>query len=163
MPMYVRMLASTALFGLLLSGATALAQLPTKPVLTLEAAKKLAAAAEEEAVKNKWNIVIAIVDDGGNLLYLQRLDGTQTGSIEVALQKARTAVHFKRPSKALEDAVTGGRTVVLALGAMPIEGGLPLMVDDKLIGAIGVSGATAQQDGQVAKAGADVLVKVLGK
>src|SRR6266478_807317 len=82
------------------------------------------------------DIVIAIVDDGGNLLYLQRLDGTQTGSIEVALQKAKTAVHFKRPSKALEDAVTGGRTVVLALGAMPIEGGLPLMVDDKLIGAI---------------------------
>jgi glc operon protein GlcG len=122
------MLASTVLFGLLLSGATALAQLPTKPVLTLEAAKKLAAAAEEEAVKNKWNMVIAIVDDGGNLLYLQRLDGTQTGSIEVALQKAKTAVHFKRPSKALEDAVTGGRTVVLALGAMPIEGGLPLMV-----------------------------------
>ena len=110
MPMYARMLASTVLFGLLLSGATALAQLPTKPVLTLEAAKKLAAAAEEEAVKNKWNMVIAIVDDGGNLLYLQRLDGTQTGSIEVALQKAKTAVHFKRPSKALEDAVTGGRT-----------------------------------------------------
>ena len=163
MPMYARMLASSVLFGLLLSGATALAQLPTKPVLTLEAAKKLAAAAEEEAVKNKWNMVIAIVDDGGNLLYLQRLDGTQTGSIDVALQKAKTAVHFKRPSKALEDAVTGGRTVVLALGAMPIEGGLPLMVDDKLIGAIGVSGATAQQDGQVAKAGADALAKVLGK
>lgn len=163
MPMYARLFVSSVLFGLLLSGATALAQLPTKPVLTLEAAKKLAAAAEEEAVKNKWNIVIAIVDDGGNLLYLQRLDGTQTGSIEVALQKAKTAVHFKRPSKALEDAVTGGRTVVLALGAMPIEGGLPLMVDDKLIGAIGVSGVTAQQDGQVAKAGADALAKVLGK
>ena len=163
MPMYARMLTSTVLCGLLLSGATALAQLPTKPVLTLDAAKKLATAAEEEAVKNKWNMVIAIVDDGGSLLYLQRLDGTQTGSIEVALQKAKTAVHFKRPSKALEDAVTGGRTVVLALGAMPIEGGLPLMVDDKLIGAIGVSGATAQQDGQVAKAGADALAKVLGK
>ena len=163
MPMYARMLANTVLFGLLLSAATALAQLPTKPVLTLDAAKKLAAAAEEEAVKNKWNVVIAVVDDGGSLLYLQRLDGTQTGSIDVALQKAKTAVHFKRPSKALEDAVTGGRTVVLALGAMPIEGGLPLMVDDKLIGAIGVSGVTAQQDGQVAKAGADALAKVLGK
>ena len=163
MLMYARMLASTALFGLLLSGATALAQLPTKPVLTLEAAKKLAAAAEEEAVKNKWNMVIAIVDDGGSLLYLQRLDGTQTGSIDIALQKAKTAVHFKRPSKVLEDAVNSGRTVVLALGGMPIEGGIPLMVDEKLIGAIGVSGATAQQDGQVAKAGADALAKVLGK
>jgi uncharacterized protein GlcG (DUF336 family) len=95
MPMYARMLARTVLFGLLLSGATALAQLPTKPVLTLEAAKKLAAAAEEEAVKNKWNIVIAIVDDGGNLLYPQRLDGTQTGSIEVALQKASSNVQAK--------------------------------------------------------------------
>lgn len=163
MPMYARMLARTVLCGLLLSGSTALAELPTKPVLTLDAAKKLAAAAEEEAVKNKWNIVIAIVDDGGSLVYLQRLDGTQIGSIEVALQKAKTAVHFKRPTKALEDAVTGGRTVVLALGAMPIEGGLPLIVDDKLVGAIGVSGVTAQQDGQVAKAGADALPKLLGK
>src|SRR5437588_2852916 len=124
MSMYARMLASTVLFGLLLSGATALAQLPTNPILTLEAAKKLAAAAEEEAVKNKWNMVIAIVDDGGSLLYLQRLDGTQTGSIDVALQKAKTAVHFKRPSKALEDAVTGGRTGVLALGCRPTRGGL---------------------------------------
>lgn len=160
---YARMLVSAVVLGLLLSGSTALAELPTKPVLTLEAAKKLAAAAEEEAVKNKWNMVIAIVDDGGSLVYLQRLDGTQIGSIDVALHKARTAVHFKRPTKALEDAVTGGRTVVLALGAMPIEGGIPLMVDDKLIGAIGVSGAAAQQDGQVAKAGADALPKVLGK
>ena len=163
MPMYARMLVSAVVFGLLLSGSTVLAELPTKPVLTLEAAKKLAAAAEEEAVKNKWNMVIAIVDDGGSLIYLQRLDGTQIGSIEVALHKAKTAVHFKRPTKALEDAVAGGRTVVLALGAMPIEGGLPLIVDDKLIGAIGVSGATAQQDGQVAKAGADALSKILGR
>src|SRR2546427_12901781 len=116
MSMYARMLASTVLFGLLLSGATALAQLPTKPILTLEAAKKLAAAAEEEAVKNKWNMVIAIVDDGGSLLYLQRLDETQIGSIEVAIQKAQTAVNFKRPSKALEEAlVTNNRTPILKL------------------------------------------------
>lgn len=160
---YTRMIVGAAVLGLLLSGSMALAELPTKPVLTLEVAKKLAAAAEAEAVQNKWNVVIAIVDDGGNLVYLQRLDGTQTGSIDVALHKAKTAVHFKRPTKALEDAVTGGRTVVLALGAMPIEGGLPLLVDDKLIGAIGVSGVTAPQDGQVAKAGADTLPKLLGK
>ena len=163
MPTYARMTASVVALGVVLSGALALAQLPTKPVLTLEAAKKLAAAAEEEAVKNKWSVVIAIVDDGGSLVYLQRLDGTQTGSIDVAIQKAKTAVHFKRPTKVLEDAVTGGRTVVLALGAMPIEGGLPLLVGDKLLGAIGVSGVTAQQDGQVAKAGADALPKLLDK
>jgi len=160
---YARMIISAVVLGVFLSGSLALAQLPTKPVLTLDGAKKLAAAAEEEAVKNKWNVVIAIVDDGGSLVYLQRLDGTQTGSIEVALQKAKTAVHFKRPTKVLEDAVTGGRMVVLALGAMPIEGGLPLLVDDKLIGAIGVSGVTAPQDGQIAKAGVDTLPKILGK
>jgi glc operon protein GlcG len=145
--------------------AIASAQLMDKKGLTLEAAKKVAAAAEEEAVKNKWAVVIAIVDEGGNLVYLQRLDETQIGSIEVAIQKAKTSVNFKRPSKALEDAViTGGRTVVLSLpGALPIEGGVPILVDGKLIGAIGVSGVTAQQDGQIAKAGMDALAKVLGR
>jgi glc operon protein GlcG len=111
-------------------------------------------------------VVIAIVDEGGNLVYLQCLDETQVGSIiEVAIQKAKTAVSFKRPSKALEDAVlTGGRTVVLSLpGALPIEGGVPLAVNDKVIGAIGVSGVTAQQDGQIAKAGVDALAKLLGR
>ena len=116
-------------------------------------------------MKNKWTVVIAIVDEGGNLVYLQRLDGTQIGSIEVAIQKAKTAVSFKRPSKALEDAVlTGGRTVVLSLpGAVPVKGGVALVANDKVIGAIGVSGVTAQQDGQIAKAGVDALVKLLGR
>lgn len=147
-----------------LSVGTAAAQLLQKPALTLDAAKKVAAAAEEEAVKNKWNVVIAVVDDGGHLLYLQRATDTQTGSVDVALQKARTAMSFKRPTKVLEDAVVGGRTVILSLpGAMPIEGGIPLMVDDKTIGAIGVSGVTAQQDGQIAQAGVAALAKILGK
>jgi glc operon protein GlcG len=159
------LIASVTVMGFLLSAAIASAQLMDKKGLTLEAAKKVAAAAEEEALKNKWTVVIAIVDDGGALIYLQRLDETQIGSIEVAIQKAKTAVSFKRPTKALEDAViTGGRTVVLSLpGALPIEGGLPLTVEGKLIGAIGVSGVTAQQDGQIAKAGMDALAKVLGR
>jgi glc operon protein GlcG len=165
MTAYRRLIVSVSVIGFLAGVATASAQLMDKKGLTLEAAKKIAAAAEEEAVKNKWTVVIAIVDEGGNLVYLQRLDETQIGSIEVAIQKAKTAVSFKRPSKALEDAVlTGGRTVVLSLpGALPIEGGVPLVVNDKVIGAIGVSGVTAQQDGQIAKAGVDALAKLLGR
>ncbi len=133
------------------------AQTSDKKVLNLDGARKIAAAAEAEAKKNNWNVVIAIVDDGGNLLYLQRMDGTQTGSIQVAIEKARTAQAFKRPTKVLEDAVTGGRNVILALGALPIEGGLPVKVGDQVVGAIGVSGVTAPQDGQIAKAGADTV------
>jgi glc operon protein GlcG len=162
---YRHPIVSVTVMGFLVSATIASAQLMDKKGLTLEVAKKLAVAAEEEATKNKWTVVIAIVDDGGSLVYLQRLDDTQIGSIEVAIQKAKTAVSFKRPTKALEDAViTGGRTVVLSLpGAVPIEGGLPLMVDNKMIGAIGVSGVTAQQDGQIAKAGADALAKLTGR
>lgn len=149
----------------LISAITAVAQLPDKKVLTLAGAKKLAAAAAEEAVKNKWNVVIAIVDDGGSLIYLERLDDTQIGSIEVAIQKAQSAVNFKRPTKMLEEAlVEKSRTPILKLpGAIPIEGGLPVVVNDKVIGAIGVSGVTAPQDGQIAKAGVDALPKVLGQ
>jgi glc operon protein GlcG len=162
---YRYLIVSVTVMGFLFSAVSVSAQLMDKKGLTLEAAKKVAAAAEEEAVKNKWTVVIAIVDEGGNLVYLQRLDETQIGSIEVAIQKAKTAVSFKRPTKALEDAViTGGRTVVLSLpGVVPIEGGLPLVVDGKVLGAVGVSGVTAQQDGQIAKAGVDALTKVLGR
>jgi glc operon protein GlcG len=165
MTAYRHLIASGTVIGFLFAVAMASAQLMDKKGLSLEAAKKVAAAAEEEAVKNKWAVVIAIVDEAGNLVYLQRLDETQIGSIEVAIQKAKTSVNFKRPSKALEDAViTGGRTVVLSLpGALPIEGGVPLLVDGKVIGAIGVSGVTAQQDGQIAKAGVDALAKALGR
>ena len=154
--------ASIAALFTLLSGTALAAELASKKALTLEVAKQIAAAAETEAVKNKWNIVIAILDDGGHLIYLQRMDETQIGSIEVATQKARSAVAFKRPTKALEDAVAGGRNVVMKLpGAMPVEGGLPITVDGKVIGAIGVSGVTSQQDGQIAKAGVDALPKIL--
>lgn len=128
--------------------------------VTLDMAKKVMAAAEAEAKKNNWTVVIAIVDTHGLLVMLQRLDNTQTGSVKVAIEKARTAAMFKRPSKVFEDAVAGGRLTLLGVpGAMPIEGGLPLMQDGKIIGAIGVSGMSSQQDGQVAKAGADAVGK----
>jgi len=141
-----------------LLSAQASAQLADKKVLTLEGAKKIAAAAEAEAKKNNWNVVIAVVDDGGSLLYLQRIDGTQTGSIEVAIQKARTAQAFKRPTKVFEDAIAGGRVALVALhGALPLEGGLPIMVGGQLVGAIGVSGVKSTEDGQIAKAGVDAL------
>ena len=148
----------------LLSGTAAWAQLADKKALTLTVAKQIAAAAAAEAEKNNWTVVIAIVDDGGHLVYLERRDETQIGSIEVALQKAKTATNFKRPTKALDDALTGGRMAILALpGALPLEGGLPIAVDGKVLGAIGVSGVTGQQDAQIAKAGVDALPKILGK
>jgi uncharacterized protein GlcG (DUF336 family) len=128
--------------------------------VTLDMAKKAMAAAEAEAKKNNWPVVIAIVDTRGLLVMLQRLDNTQTGSVKVAIEKARTAAMFKRPTKAIEDAVAGGRVAMIMLpGATPIEGGLPLMQEGKIIGAIGVSGMTSPQDGQVAKAGVDAVGK----
>ncbi len=150
----------TALLVTLMLASTASAQLADKKALTLAAAKKMAAAAEAEALKNNWRMVIAIVDDGGHLIYLQRTDETQAGSIKVAVQKARSAAMFKRPTKVWEDALAGGRTAVLGLsGAVPLEGGTPVMLDGKLLGAIGVSGGSGAQDGQVGKAGVDALPK----
>src|SRR2546427_10299482 len=154
---------ATLLISLTLAAAAS-AQLMDKKALTLDGAKKLAAAAEAEARKNNGRVVLVIVDDGGHLVYLERIDDTQTGSIDVAIAKARGAVAYKRPTKVFEDAVTGGRNVIMALPhAMPVEGGLPLVVDGKLVGGIGVSGVTSQQDGQIAKAGADALPKLLGR
>lgn len=141
-----------------LAAEPAAAQLMDRKGVSLAAAKKMAAAAEAEAAKNSWTMVIAVVDEGGHLIYLSRMDNTQIGSVEVAIEKARSAVMFKRPTKVFEDALAGGRNAILGLtGAVPIEGGLPLMVDGKAIGAVGVSGGTAPQDGVVAKAGADAL------
>lgn len=143
---------------LLLGGLTAQAQLATKKALTLEAAKQIAAAAQAEARKNNWTMAIAIVDDGGHLIYLEKMDGTQIASVDIAPAKARSAVGFKRPTKALEDAVAGGRNVVMTLpGALPVEGGIPIMIGTELIGGIGVSGGTSSQDAQVAMAGLKVV------
>ncbi len=137
------------------------AQLANKKALTLEVAKRIAAAAEVEAKKNNWNVVICVVDDGANLMYLQKMDGTQIGSVDIAQMKARTAIKMKRPSKVLEDAVAGGRNAVLKLpDVLPVEGGVPLVIDGQFVGAIGVSGVTSQQDGQIAAAGVAEFGKV---
>jgi uncharacterized protein GlcG (DUF336 family) len=143
--------------GLMLTSSLANAQLATKRTLTLDAAKAIVAAAEAEAVKNKFTMVICVVDDGGHVILLEKMDGTQLGSIQVAQDKAMTALNFKRPTKALEDAVAGGRNAVLKLtGAIPIEGGIPITVGGEIIGAVGVSGGTSPQDAQVAAAGVKV-------
>lgn len=139
-------------------------ELLTKKALSLSIARQVAAAAEKHALENKWNVCIAIVDDGGHLIYFQRLDGTQTGSVVVSQRKAQTAIAFKRPSKLFEEQVAGGRNALLGLpGAVPLEGGVPLAVEGQILGAIGVSGVTAQQDGLIAQAGADALATILKK
>ncbi len=136
------------------------ADLATKKSLTLAVAKQIAAAAEAEAKANKWNVVITILDEGANLIYLQRMDDTQIGSVDVSIAKATSAVKFRRPTKAFEDALTGGRQAILKLpGAIPVEGGIPLEVGGVVIGAIGVSGVTSQQDGQIAAAGVKAMPK----
>ena len=142
----------------ILSAAPALqAELPTKKVLTLGMAKKLVAAAEAEAKKRGATVVIAVVDDGGQLILLERLDDTQVASVEVAIGKARTAAIFLRPSKVFEDQVKNGRVAALALpGATPLQGGIPITVEGKVIGAIGASGNSPQEDEEVALAGAAV-------
>ena len=126
----------------------------TKPILELEDAKLIANAAEIEARNNNWQVVIAIVDDGGHLLYLQRSHDTQFGSVETAIMKAKAAVAFKRPTKSSEDAVLSGRLIHLALpGVIPAEGGVPIIRNGTVIGGIGVSGVRSFQDGQIAVAG----------
>jgi len=154
---FVLVLAATLL------ATVAAAQTPTTPYgapITLDQDKKVLAGAEAEARKNSWNVVIAILDSGGHLVLLQRLDNTQFASVEVAQQKAYSAVAFRRPTKVFQDGVAAGgeglRLLKLA-GATPVEGGLPLILDGKLVGSIGVSGVTSQQDNQIAKAGADAL------
>jgi glc operon protein GlcG len=126
--------------------------------ISLDTAKKVAAAAVAEAKKNNFTMVISIVDSSGSLTYLEKIDGTQIASVDVAIAKARTANNFKRPTKVFEDGVAGGRNALLSLpDTILIEGGIPLIVDGKIIGAIGVSGGTSQQDGQVAEAAVATL------
>jgi glc operon protein GlcG len=157
----ILLLAVTVAFG----QATTPATKPAAPLaygsnVTLENAKKIAAAAEAYAASKAWTVVIAIVDTGGNLVFLEKVDGTQVGSIEVAITKARTANNFKRPTKAFQDAVaSGGENLrVLSLpNAIAVEGGELIIQDGKIVGAIGVSGLQAVQDTEVAKAGLAVI------
>lgn len=136
-------------------------QLTSKPVLTLAVARQIAAAAEAEALKNGWNVVIAILDDSASLIYLQRMDGVQLASIDIAVAKAASAVKYRRPTKAFEEALVGGRQAILMLPhAIPVEGGLPLNSNGWTVGAIGVSGVQADQDGEIAKAGMRALTGI---
>ena len=132
---------------------------PYGPPILLEASKKAMAAAEAEATKNNWGVAIAIVDSGGNVVMLQRLDNAQLSAVRIAEAKARTAVEFRRPTKVLEDAVAGGGVGlrVLTFGACLAQGGVPIFSGGSIVGGIGVSGAAAEQDAQVAQAGADAL------
>ena len=145
---------------LLLASLTCLhAQTPMPPYgapISLELAKKVASAAQAEARKNDWGIVVSIVDYGGDLVLLERMDNAQLGSVAVSQDKAKSAVEFRRPTKAFQDNLAAGGEGLRMLkvqGAIPVEGGLPILVDGKVIGGIGISGATSAQDGQMAQAG----------
>ena len=130
------------------------------PTITADQAKTVAAAAIAEARKNQWTMAIAIVDPAGDLVYFEKMDNTQVGSVDVAMSKARASARFKRPTKAFQDALAAGGEGwrILSLeGAVAVEGGLPLVVGGKIVGAIGASGGSAQQDGQTAAAGVGTL------
>jgi uncharacterized protein GlcG (DUF336 family) len=147
-----------ALFAV--AGITMAQQMPNPygPNINLATAKKVAAAAAEEAAKLKINVVIAIVDTGSHIVYLERFDVVQWGSVDVALHKAKCSVQWKRPTKALEDLIAKGTTTYLTLdGIIAIEGGVPIIQDGKIIGAIGISGGTPAQDGEMARAGAAMV------
>jgi glc operon protein GlcG len=135
-----------------------LVPMKTKSVLTVEDLKKIAAGCEAEALKNNWAITFAIVDDGGHLLWLQRLDGAAPMSSEIAPGKARTAAIGRRPSKMYEDMINGGRYSALKMPNLPLEGGVPIMVEGQCIGAVGVSGVKSSEDAQIAEAGIKALL-----
>ena len=138
--------------------------LPTKKTLTLEAARVALAAAEAEAQRNNWRVVIAIVDDGGHAVALARLDGAQWSSVETAVEKARAAVAWKRPTRLLEESVNNGRTAFLSItqGMAVLQGGVPIDIEGTVIGAVGVSGVKAADDEVVALAGINALKGALG-
>jgi len=130
------------------------------PSITLDNAKKAAAPALAEARKNDWAMAVAVVDTGGHLVYFEKMDDTQTGSVAVAVAKARSAALFKRPTKVFQDTLAGGGEGLRVLrleNAVPVEGGIPLAMDGKIVGAIGLSGGTSAQDGQCAQAGVNAL------
>jgi glc operon protein GlcG len=140
--------------------ASAFAQLPNPYGMSVngENAKKVVAAALAEARKNQWTMAAAVVDTAGDLIFFEKLDGTQAASVDISVDKARSAARFKRPTKALQDTLAAGGEGLRMLrlqGAVPVEGGVPLVMDGKIVGAIGVSGGTSAQDGQCARAGAD--------
>ena len=162
--MKASMLSLVAASALVLMAVSASAQTPAPPPsygapITLEQAKKAMAGAEAEAKKNNWPVVIVILDSGGQLVMLQRLDNAQWGSVDIAKEKARSAVALRRPTKVLQDLIAqgGANLRLLNIGYSVLEGGIPIVADGKIIGSIGVSGVTSQQDAQIAQAGIDAL------
>jgi uncharacterized protein GlcG (DUF336 family) len=156
--MHRRLLSALLLFTTL--GAWAQMPNPYGPPITADIARKLAAGAVAEAQKNGWAMAVAVTDTHGELVYFERMDTTQMGSVDVSIDKARSAARFKRPTKVFQDALAAGGEGLRILrlqGATPVEGGLPLVAEGKIIGAIGCSGGTSQQDGVACKAGADML------
>jgi glc operon protein GlcG len=139
------------------------AELTHKHALNLEVAKAIAAKSEAYARQNGWNVIMTILDDGGNMLYMQRMDGAQIGSIDVSRSKAEGAIKFKRPTKFFADNIGANPGFATLPGVVGNEGGVPITHDDEIIGSIGVSGATSAQDGMVAQAGADALPGILGE
>jgi glc operon protein GlcG len=139
------------------------AELTHKHALNLEVAKAIAAASEAHARANNWNVIMTILDDGGNMLYMQRMDGAQIGSIEVSRRKAESALKFKRSTKVFSDGVAGRMQLIALPGGFAFEGGLPITYEGEVIGSIGVSGVTAQQDAMIGQAGIDALPKILGE
>jgi len=130
----------------------------TRSMLTLEDCKRISAAAESEAKKNNWNVCVAIVDDGGHLLHLFRMDGATPANSRIAFEKGRTAAETRRSTAMWEERIKGGRTAMLRMpGVTPIQGGLPIVIDGECIGAVGVSGVQSHEDEQIAKAGIAVL------
>jgi uncharacterized protein GlcG (DUF336 family) len=131
----------------------------TRPELTLEDCKKMSAAAEAEARRNNWNVAIAILDDGGHLLHLVRMDGATPANAEIAVQKARTAATTRRSSKSWEERVAGGRLVMMKMPVLPVQGGLPVLFEGTCVGGIGASGVQSHEDEQIVQAGIDALLK----
>jgi uncharacterized protein GlcG (DUF336 family) len=156
--MRTSVLAVTA--ALLLSPNLSVAQIAQKPTLTLDAVKRIAVAADAEATRNNWKVVIVIVDDAANLMYLQRNEDVQLASLQIAQAKARTAALYRRPTKMWADRLAGenGMSVLGLPDVIPLEGGIPIIIDGRTVGAVGVSGVTSQQDAQIAQAGINAVV-----
>jgi len=151
--MFVRKL----MLGLALAGFASLAAAqdrpPYGPDIRIDQAKRIAAGALAEAMRNKWRVAIAIVDNHGFLVYYEKMDDTQTGSVQIAIDKAKTASMLRRPTKAIEDGISKGRVALMSIAPGPLEGGIPVMADGRVIGGIGVSGVNSDQDAQIAQAG----------
>lgn len=164
---FIRTTTTRCLALLLLAGLTTpsvQAQLTTVPILTQANVQTVADAARSHAQANNWNVVIVVMDAAGDLLYLERMDGVQRGSLAIAQQKARTAARFRRPTRVFSEWLAGGNQAVLQIpDVISLEGGVPIVVDDHVTGAVGISGVTAQQDGQIAQAGINALLTQLGQ